>query len=411
MPASAPGRILVTGASGFVGGHLLPALRAAYPTAEIITPSFDIRDAEAVDLAVAAAAPDAIIHLAAIAAPMDAKRDPALAWQVNLLGTLALARAVLAHAPQAAFLFAGTADAYGASFRAGTPLDETAPLAPQNTYGATKAAADLALGAMAAEGLRAIRVRPFNHTGPGQTEAFVVPAFAAQVARIAAGQQAPVLETGDLSSYRDFLDVRDVCAAYTLAIAADLQPGIILNLASGQPRQIGTILNDLLAIAGTKADIKTDPAPAPPQRHPPQPPATPPWPAPRSAGPRSSPGSKPWPTCWPTTDPRIERTHVRTDPRPRPSHSHRRPGRRPASAPSCPWSSPCSTRVAPTRPWPPKTAPACAGPRSPTARPTARSAWAWAPAPSPSAPNNSPPSSPPSPMPPAARSSRSPAAC
>ena len=113
---------------------------------------------------------------------------------------------------------------------------------------------------MAAEGLRAIRVRPFNHTGPGQTEAFVVPAFAAQVARIAAGQQAPVLETGDLSSYRDFLDVRDVCAAYTLAIAADLQPGIILNLASGQPRQIGTILNDLLAIAGTKADIKTDPA-------------------------------------------------------------------------------------------------------------------------------------------------------
>ncbi len=82
-----------------------------------------------------------------------------------------LARAVLDQVPRARFVFAGTADAYGPSFRSGAVLDEGAALAPQNTYGATKAAADLALGAMAAEGLRVVRARPFNHTGPGQSGA------------------------------------------------------------------------------------------------------------------------------------------------------------------------------------------------------------------------------------------------
>ena len=133
-------RILVTGAEGFVGRHLQVALRAAYPEAELAMPGFDVTDGAAVVAGVAAARPDAVVHLAAIAAPMDAKRNPELAWRVNLMGTLSLARAVLQTAPEAVLLFAGTADAYGASFRPGTPVDETAALAPQNAYGATKAA-------------------------------------------------------------------------------------------------------------------------------------------------------------------------------------------------------------------------------------------------------------------------------
>ena len=253
-----PGRIVVTGAQGFVGGHLLPTLADAYPAADMLTAPFDVTDAEAVDAAIAAARPDAVIHLAAIAAPMDARRDPGRAWQVNLHGTLNVARAILARAPTATLLFAGTADAYGASFRPGLPLDETAPLAPQNTYGATKAAADLALGAMAAEGLRVIRARPFNHTGPGQSDAFVVPAFARQVARIKAGLQPPVMEVGALDPERDFLDVRDVCRAYASCLAADLPPGTILNLASGHPRRIGDILQSLLDLAGITPEIRTD---------------------------------------------------------------------------------------------------------------------------------------------------------
>ncbi len=113
---------------------------------------------------------------------------------------------------------------------------------------------------MATEGLRVIRMRPFNHTGPGQSAAFAVPAFARQIARIEAGQQPPVLSVGALGAWRDFLDVPDVCAAYaeTLARADALPPGAILNLASGQARQIGDILADLLRLSGVKAEIRSD---------------------------------------------------------------------------------------------------------------------------------------------------------
>ena len=258
MPA--PRRILVTGSGGFVGAHLMPALAHAYPDAAVVGAMADVTDRDAVMAEIATAAPDAVIHLAAIAAIPAARQDPARAWHVNLHGTLHVAAAVLAHVPDATLLFASTADLYGATFRLGVPLDETAMLAPLNVYAATKAAADLALGAMAAEGLRVIRMRPFNHTGPGQTDAFVVAAFAQQVARIAAGLQPPVLQVGDLSPLRDFLDVRDVCAAYALALAADLTPGAILNVASGESRRIGDVLRDLLHAAGVTADIQTDPA-------------------------------------------------------------------------------------------------------------------------------------------------------
>jgi len=257
-----PRRILVTGATGFVGGHLLAALRDRFPQAEPIPAGFDVTDARAVADGVAEARPDAVVHLAAVAAPGDARRDPDRAWQVNLHGTLNLARAVLSAAPDCVLLFASSADAYGASFRAGRPLDEAAPLAPLNTYGATKAAADLALGAMAAEGLRCVRVRPFNHTGPGQSDGFVVPAFARQVVRVAAGLQKPVLEVGALDPERDFLDVRDVCAAYVAALAEaeTLPAGAILNVASGTARRIGDVLRDLLQAAGVEAEIRTDAA-------------------------------------------------------------------------------------------------------------------------------------------------------
>ena len=178
-------------------------------------------------------------------------------------------------------------------------LTEAAALNPMNIYGATKAAADLALGAMASDGLRIIRARPFNHTGPGQTPAFVVSAFARQVARIMTGRQPASLSVGALDPLRDFLDVRDVCACYAACLRqADAIPsGTILNIASGQARRIGDVLDELLAVAGIHAAIEVDPIPPPADRNP-------------TGGRRCDPrprtcwdgrppfrGAKPWRTC------------------------------------------------------------------------------------------------------------------
>ncbi len=255
-----PRRILVTGAGGFVGRHLLPVLARRFPDATIASAAFEITDPAAVGAAVRQAAPDACIHLAAIAAIPAARQDPQHAWTVNLHGTLHLADAIRAEAPDCLLVYASSADAYGASFRNAEALAEDAPLAPLNIYGATKAAADLALGAMSAAGLRVVRVRPFNHTGAGQSEDFVAPAFARQLALIAAGRQPPVMQVGDLSPMRDFLDVRDVCAGYAACIVAaeSLPPGVIINLASGVPRRIGALLDDLMDAAGVRPELRTD---------------------------------------------------------------------------------------------------------------------------------------------------------
>jgi len=150
-----PERILLTGASGFVGHHLRNALAAAFPAAALNMPAFDLTDDAAVDSAVRDVAPDVCIHLAAVSAIAAAERNERQAWDVNLHGTLRLAHALLRHVPGCQMIFPASADAYGRSFRSGSALDETAPLAPMNIYGATKAAADLALGAMAERHRRA----------------------------------------------------------------------------------------------------------------------------------------------------------------------------------------------------------------------------------------------------------------
>ena len=233
-----------------------------HPDRKLHAAEADITNASAVVEEIRTLQPGFCVHLAAISAPVQATRAPEQAWRVNLRGTLNLAQAIRAHAPDCLLLFASSAEVYGRSFLAGVPLDEGAVPAPLNTYAATKAAADLALGALAAEGLRCVRLRAFNHTGPGQSDAFVVAAFARQVALIASGRQPPVLRVGALEPARDFLDVRDVCAAYSACIAqAHATPaGTILNIASGTPRKIGDVLRALLAAANIQAAVETDPA-------------------------------------------------------------------------------------------------------------------------------------------------------
>ncbi len=258
----------MTGAGGFVGQHLLPVLQAGFPATRIIgtglTPGahklLDITNRDAVRDVMLSFQPDFCIHLAGIAAVGAARADPRRAWEVNLQGTLNLADAILAVAPHCRFIFISSADCYGTSFKLGLSLDETAPLAPVNLYGATKAAAELALGAMVGEGLRLLRIRPFNHTGPGQTEDFVVPAFAGQIARIEAGLAPPEISVGALDFERDFLDIRDVCNAYKLCIEKfdDIPNNRIINIASGRAVKIATLVDKLLGMAKCQISVRQE---------------------------------------------------------------------------------------------------------------------------------------------------------
>jgi len=222
---------------------------------------YALTDVQTVNRTVEVLQPHAIIHLAAVAAPAEARQDPRRAFEVNLTGTLNLAEAILRHSPHTRLVFAGSSESYGRSFNQhNEPIAEDAPLEPSSLYGVTKAAADLLLAQMASDGLDVVRFRPFNHTGAGQSEAYVVPAFARQIAQIEIGLQPPIINVGNLDAQRDFLDVRDVVEAY-VAAATRIDPlprGVALNLASGTARRIGDILDTLRAMSFQDIDIHQD---------------------------------------------------------------------------------------------------------------------------------------------------------
>lgn len=272
-------RVLITGARGFVGARLVAALHRHGFAGELALCggpndtqgqwSCDMRNPDDVMRVVRDFAPTAIVHLAAIAAVTAANRDVRQAWDVNLGGTLNLIEAMKAHAPDARLLFVSSAEIYGRSFLDHHMVDETASLLPVNPYAASKAAADILARQSAYNGIDAIIARPFNHTGAGQSEAFVAPAFAAQIARIEAGLQPPVLKVGNLDDERDFLDVDDVVDAYIAMLAMENpQPGETFNIASGWPLHIREILDQMLASSSVAIRVDTDanrlrPAPIP----------------------------------------------------------------------------------------------------------------------------------------------------
>jgi len=248
-------RVLVTGAAGFVGGHLLPRLEADGWSVAASDREMDVSDPKAVEARVRDIEPDAIIHLAAVSSVATSWQQPELTYRVNYLGTRTVLEVARRAVPTARVILVSTADLYGSTEPGAAPFDESSELRPHSPYARCKAAADLLGGIYAERGLDVIRVRPFNHTGPGQTDAFVLPSFARQIASIEAGRSEASMRVGNLDSVRDFLDIDDVVDAYIRLLDPQVESGIY-NVASGSGVRIGDALQTLCSLAGIEPRIE-----------------------------------------------------------------------------------------------------------------------------------------------------------
>jgi len=265
-------RWLVTGCNGFVGGHLVAALRSrasvvfglvrpGTPREGAFTPlDADLLDAAAVARAVAEAAPDRIVHLAAQSSAKDSWKDAEGTLRTNLLGLLNLLEGVRLAGLAPRTLVIGSAEEYGVVADAARPIAEDTPLRPSSPYAVSKVAQGyLALQYHLAYRLPILRTRTFNHTGPGRGAGFAESSFARQIAEIEAGRREPVIRVGNLEAVRDFGDVRDVVRAYLLLLEAG-EPGEVYNVCTGRGVRIGEVLERLLALSSAQVEVLTDPA-------------------------------------------------------------------------------------------------------------------------------------------------------
>jgi GDP-4-dehydro-6-deoxy-D-mannose reductase len=254
-------RVLVTGAGGFVGGHL--ADYCAAQGAEVAGPTrqeVDLLDAGAVRSLIARVRPERIFHLAAEASVARSWETPALVVQSNVSTTLNVLEAVRAEAPDAVVLVACSGEEYGPPEE--LPVRERHPLRPQNPYAASKGMSDVLAGFHAdAYGTRVVRTRAFNHAGPRQSDTYVVASFARQIAEAEASPPEDgraVIMHGNAETRRDFSDVRDVVRAYWL-VAEQGTPDVF-NVCSGRSTSVSDILGRLAAHSSLEVEGRVDPA-------------------------------------------------------------------------------------------------------------------------------------------------------
>ena len=220
--------------------------------------SVDLRERSTVEALVQSLRPDWVFHLAASSSVAASWEDPAETLTNNIGAQANLLAALVGLERLPRVLVVGSADEYGAPQRDDALLDEDAPLRPITPYGVSKVAQDyLALQYHLSHGLPVVRVRPFNHVGPGQSPAFAVASFARQVARIEAGREAPVLKVGNLESRRDFTDVRDVVTAYRLALEQG-RPGDVYNIGSERSVRLREVVDMLLGMSRTQIRVEVD---------------------------------------------------------------------------------------------------------------------------------------------------------
>jgi GDP-4-dehydro-6-deoxy-D-mannose reductase len=239
------------GDEAIVAGH-------AHDLAEVDFP-LDLLDLANVRGVLEATRPNAVMHLAAQAFVPTATRDPLTSYDVNVMGTARLYEAIrLAEHRPRRVLFVSSAEVYGARDACAYPLRETLAPQPTTPYAASKVAGEAIASASARTyDIPTIVTRAFNHIGPGQNACFAAASFAAQLAVIAQGGK-PIMNVGNLSARRDFLDVRDVAQAY-IALLDRGEPGEIYNVCSGVPVSMAEVLRLLITVAGVSVEVRDDP--------------------------------------------------------------------------------------------------------------------------------------------------------
>jgi len=272
-------RALITGMTGFAGSHLAEYLLAEHPDVEVYGThrwrsrmeniehlrskvkllEADLRDYTSMHAALERSRPDVIFHLAAQSFVPSSWTAPNDTLTTNVSGQTNLFEAVRALRLDPVIQIACSSEQYGLVLPGETPIKETNPLRPLSPYAVSKVAQDyLGYQYFQSYGLKVVRTRGFNHTGPRRGHVFVTSNFCSQVAAIELGLQEPVIRVGNIDAIRDFTDVRDMVRAYWLAVTK-AKPGEVYNIATGNGIVIREMLERLISLASVEVKIETDP--------------------------------------------------------------------------------------------------------------------------------------------------------
>lgn len=264
-------KTLVTGASGFVGKHLVKELieaghevfgigtRATVNTTLVNYIQLNLMDKEKVSYVLKDLKPDYVYHLAGVTNVKYSWENKAETLMVNTIGTLNLLDAIRDYSPNSNILTVGSSEEYGPRYDINVPLNEEEKLEPVTPYGISKSTISMLVRQYdKVYGLNVKHARPFNHIGPGQSKGFVVSDFAAQINEIEKGKANREIKVGNLSAIRDFTDVRDIIKAYKLIIDKG-ETGQIYNVCSGTGVQIEGILKLLIKLSNVNISFEVDP--------------------------------------------------------------------------------------------------------------------------------------------------------
>ncbi|UCF71332.1 MAG: GDP-mannose 4,6-dehydratase [candidate division WOR-3 bacterium] len=257
--------LLVTGSEGFVGSHLIKALDVSkYEVVAACLPqlipkkgkyvALDVLNLDLVFEVFKQYQPDVVFHLAAVSSVAKSFRDRPIVYSTNIAGTANLLEAARSLGKKTIFYFVSTCEVYGG----GEHLNEDAPVVLKNPYAISKYAAELIVTDYQVEGLDCVVLRPFTHTGPGQAETFVLPTIAKQIGEIEKGKRAPLIELGNVKAKREFMNIKDVVAAYTVALEM-CAVGQTYNIATGHGYTISELVDIFKRLSRKEFELKVNP--------------------------------------------------------------------------------------------------------------------------------------------------------